>query len=87
VWAYDFVQYATHDGKNIRMLTMVDEYTRECLAIRVDRSLHSERVLEQLASLFIHRGLPEHIRSDSVADIGAQSLRRTRCATGSRRSV
>ena len=75
VWAYDFVQDATHDGKNIRMLTIVDEYTRECLAIRVDRSLNSESVLEQLASLFIFRGVPEHIRSDNGSEFTAHAVR------------
>ncbi len=75
VWAYDFVQDATHDGKNIRMLTIVDEYTRECLAIRVDRSLNSESVLEQLASLFVYRGVPEHIRSDNGSEFTAHAVR------------
>ena len=75
VWAYDFVQDSTHDGKNIRMLTIVDEYTRECLAIRVGRSLNSENVLEQLASLFIYRGVPEHIRSDNGSEFTAYAVR------------
>ena len=82
VWAYDFVQDATHDGRNIRMLTIVDEYTRECLAIRVDRSLNSESVLEQLASLFIYRAY----RSTSEATTD-RNLRRTQCVIGSRRSA
>ncbi len=75
VWAYDFVQDATHDGKRLRMLTIVDEYTRECLAIDVDRSLNSESVLARLASLFVYRGVPEHIRSDNGSEFTARAVR------------
>ncbi len=63
VWAYDFVHERTHDGKALRLLTIVDEYTRECLAIDVARRLNSENVLERLAELFVTRGVPDHIRS------------------------
>ncbi len=56
VWSYDFVFERTHDGRPLRMLTMVDEYTRECLAIDVERRLDSENVLERLAELFVMRG-------------------------------
>ncbi len=66
VWAYDFVQDRTHDGKVLRMLVVVDEFTRECLAIRVERRLGSDEVLEVLAELFVARGVPEHVRSDNV---------------------
>ena len=55
VWAYDFVHERTHDGRALRMLTVVDEYTRECLAIRVARRLTSEDVLQQLTALFVAR--------------------------------
>jgi len=66
VWAYDFVMDRTHNGRAFRMLTIIDEYTRECLAIVVDRRLRSTDVIETLAELFIRRGTPEHLRSDNV---------------------
>ena len=75
VWAYDFVHDRTHDGRPLRMLTMVDEYTRECLAIDVSRRMTSEDVLERLTDLFIHRGVPEHIRSDNGAEFTAKAVR------------
>ena len=75
VWAYDFVQDATHDGKRLRLLTIVDEYTRECLAIDVGRSLNSESVLERLAYLFVYRGVPAYIRSDNGSEFTAQAVR------------
>ena len=63
VWAYDFVQGRTHDGQAFRMLTVIDEYTRECLAIEVDRHIRSGDVLHVLTDLFTQRGAPDHIRS------------------------
>jgi transposase InsO family protein len=75
VWAYDFVQDATHDGKRLRLLTIVDEYTRECLAIDVGRSLTSESVLERLAYLFVYRGVPAYIRSDNGSEFTARAVR------------
>ncbi len=66
VWSYDFVFDRTHDGRPLRMLTLVDEYTRECLAIDVERRLDSEDVLDRLEKLFVSRGTPEFIRSDNV---------------------
>ncbi len=56
VWAYDFVQDRTHDGRTIRLLTMIDEFTRECLAIEVARSLRHDDVLHVLADLFARHG-------------------------------
>jgi putative transposase len=75
VWAYDFVQDRTHDGRPLRMLTVVDEYTRECLAIDVARRMSAEDVLERLTELFIRRGVPDHIRSDNGAEFTAQAVR------------
>ena len=66
VWAYDFVQDRTSDGRLFRMLTVIDEYTRECLAIMVARRLTSDDVLQALTDLFVERGPPDHIRSDNV---------------------
>jgi len=75
VWAYDFVMDRTHDGRAFRMLTIIDEYTRECLAIVVDRRLRSTDVIEALAELFIRRGTPEHIRSDNGPEFCAKAVR------------
>lgn len=75
VWAYDFVQDRTHDGRVLRMLTLVDEYTRECLAIDVARRMSSEDVLERLAFLFVTRGVPGHIRSDNGAEFTCKAVR------------
>ncbi len=75
VWSYDFVMHHTADGRKFRMLTIIDEYTRECLAIDVGRSLTRESVLERLANLFIQRGIPEHIRSDNGSEFTAKTVR------------
>jgi putative transposase len=61
VWTYDFVMDRTADGRSFRMLTIVDEFTRECLAIDVGRKLTSEDVLERLSGLFVHHVVPDHI--------------------------
>ena len=75
VWPYDFVADRTDDGHPIRMLTVMDEYTRECLAIDVERHLTTEDVLERLAELFVARGAPEFIRSDNGSEFTAQVVR------------
>jgi transposase InsO family protein len=75
VWSYDFVAERTEDGRPFRMLAVVDEYTRECLAIDVKRRLNSEDVLERLTELFIHRGTPFYIRSDNGAEFTAKAVR------------
>jgi transposase InsO family protein len=75
VWSYDFVFDRTRDGKPLRMLTMVDEYTRECLAIDVERRLDSEDVLDRLEQLFVARGTPEFIRSDNGSEFTAKAVR------------
>ena len=75
VWSYDFIHDRTRDGRPLRMLTVLDEYTRECLAIRVERRLNSSDVLEMLDDLFIRRGLPEHIRSDNGSEFTAEAVR------------
>jgi len=76
VWSYDFVTARTADGRAFRMLTIIDEYTRECLAILVERRLNSEDVLDQLFNLFILRGIPEHIRSDNGPEFTAKAVRK-----------
>jgi len=75
VWSYDFVMDRTADGRVIRMLTIVDEFTRECLAIDVARKLTSEDVLERLSDLFVRRGVPDHIRSDNGSEFTAKRVR------------
>ena len=67
VWAYDFVADRTHDGRPLKILTIVEEYSRECLAIVVARWLRSINVLETLAELFVTHGVPAHIRSSTMA--------------------
>jgi len=75
VWSYDFVADRTHDGRPIRMLTVIDEYTRECLAIEVARKLSSQDVLDVLRDLFVERGAPEYIRSDNGPEFTAKAVR------------
>lgn len=75
VWSYDFVMDRTHDGKAFRMLTVIDEFTRQSLAIHVDRKLNSESVLECIAELFVKHGPPDHIRSDNGAEFTAHVVR------------
>ncbi len=76
VWAYDFVTARTHDGRPLKLLTIVEEYSRECLAIVVARRLRSTDVLETLAELFVTHGLPVHIRSDNGPEFTATRIRR-----------
>ena len=59
VWSYDFLHAATHDGRVFRVLSLIDEYTRECLALDVARKLTSEDVLERLSDVFVRRGVPD----------------------------
>ena len=75
VWAYDFVMDRTYNGKRFRMLTVIDEYTRECLAIKVERKLNSTNVLDTLLDLFILHGVPDHIRSDNGSEFTAELIR------------
>ncbi len=75
VWSYDFIQARTEDGKAFRVLNIVDEYTRECLAARVGRRLTSQNVLDELYWLFVTRGLPEHIRSDNGPEFVSWAVR------------
>ncbi|MFH1748560.1 MAG: IS3 family transposase [Planctomycetota bacterium] len=75
VWAYDFVAERTHDGRPLKILTVVDEYSRECLALLVARRLRSTDVLETLAELFVRHGVPVHIRSDNGPEFTATLVR------------
>jgi putative transposase len=75
VWSYDFVQDRTQDGRAFRMLTVIDEFTRRCLAIVVARKLNSDDVLHCLTDLFAIHGPPEHIRSDNGPEFAAKAVR------------
>ena len=75
VWSYDFVADRSADGRPIRMLTVIDEHTRECLSIDVARRLSSEDVLERLSDLFIRCGVPDYIRSDNGPEFTAHCVR------------
>ncbi len=76
VWSYDFMQDRTHNGVPFRLLNVIDEYTRECLAIKVARSLTHKDVLEVLLDLFLERGVPVHIRSDNGSEFTAKKVRK-----------
>jgi hypothetical protein len=75
VWSYDFVEDRTHDGRKYRMLNIIDEFTRECIAIRVNRRQKATDVIDVLSDLFILRGVPGHIRSDNGPEFIAKALR------------
>ena len=76
VWAYDFVMDRTHDGKRFRMLIIIEEYTRDCLAIKVARKLNSTDVIDTLLDLFIVKGMPDYIRSDIGSEFTAVLVRK-----------
>jgi putative transposase len=84
VWSYDFVEDRTHDGRKFRMLNIIDEFTRECLAIRVNRKLKAVDVIDVLSDLFILRGVPGHIRSDNGSEFVAKAVREWITAVGAR---
>lgn len=74
VWCYDFVEDRTENGNKLRMLNVVDEYTRECHQIRVERSVNAEKVVDTLNWLFLLKGVPEHIRSDNGPEFVAAAV-------------
>jgi transposase InsO family protein len=75
VWSYDFMMDRTSDGRALKLLTIIDEYSRECLSIDVSRHITSEDVLERLAQLFVGRGTPAYIRSDNGPEFVAKAVR------------
>ena len=75
-WCWDFIFDRTTSGSQLKWLSIVDEYTRECLALKVDRGITSEDVIDTLSELFAMRGVPKHIRSDNGPEFTAQALRR-----------
>ena len=76
VWSYDFMIDRTANGRAFKILNIIDEYTRECLAIVVKRKITSQDVIDKLFDLFILRGIPEHIRSDNGPEFTAKSIRK-----------
>ena len=84
VWSYDFVHCRTDDGKVFRTLNILDEFSRECLAIKVDRKLNSTNVIDALTDLFILRGSPAFIRSDNGPEFIAQAVRDWIAAVGAK---
>jgi transposase InsO family protein len=76
VWSYDFVKSRTEDGRAFRILTIIDEFTRECPAMLVARRIPSQDVIDQLFQLFILRGIPEHLRSDNGTEFTARAIRK-----------
>ena len=75
VWAWDFIFDRTENGRTLKWLSIVDEYTRECLALVVARSLRAEDVIDILAELFHLRGVPRRLRSDNGPEFIASALR------------
>ncbi len=84
VWAYDFVSARTHEGLPLRLLVIVDEFTRECLSIDVARQLGSDDVLERLSWLMVTRGVPQHLRSDNGSEFTATAVREWLMKVGTR---
>jgi len=84
VWSYDFVEDRTHEGRKYRMLNIVDEYTHECLAIRIARRLSAVDISDVLCDLFICRGIPGHIRSDNGPEFVAKAVRDWISAVGAK---
>ena len=76
VWSLDFLFDTTEDGRQLKFMPIMDEYTRECFRIDVSRSITSERVIEQLDSLFRQHGPPAHLRSDNGPEFVAEALKR-----------
>ncbi len=74
VWSYDFLQDRTHDGRSFRILNIIDEYTKECLASFTRRRINSQDVILVLAELFLVKGIPKHIRSDNGPEFIAKRL-------------
>ena len=75
VWSFDFVEAATHDGRRIRLMTLIDEFTRKCLAIQVARRINAIGVIETLADAMLFEGIPVFIRSDNGPEMVAKVLR------------
>lgn len=82
VWCWDFIHDRTATGRPLKWFAVTDEYTRECLALEVERSMTAERVLEVLTRLFLTRGVPRHVRSDNGPEFIAAAVRRQAARAG-----
>ncbi len=76
VWSWDFVFDRTHEGRQVKLMVVIDEYTRECLAVHAARRIRSKEAIEVFAELMARHGTPEHIRSDNGPEMIAQNLRK-----------
>ena len=76
VWTWDFIHDRTTAGQPLKWFAITDEYTRECLALEVDRGMTADQVLDVLTHLFVTRGVPKHIRSDNGPEFIAKAIRR-----------
>jgi len=76
VWSYDFVMDRTEDERRLKMMPIVDEYSRKCLSIVVERSITAKEVVKTLAILFAHRGEPAFVRSYNVPEVVAKAVKR-----------
>jgi len=84
VWSYDFMEDRTHDGRKYRILNIIDEFTHECLSIRVARKLNSTNAIDVLSDLFILRGVPGFIRSDNGPEFVAKAVQGWIAAVGAK---
>ena len=84
VWSFDFVETQTHDGRRVRLMTLIDEFTRKCLAIRVARRINAISVIETLADAMLFEGIPTYIRSDNGPEMVAKVLREWLTGLGTR---
>lgn len=84
VWSFDFVEAQTHDGRRIRLMTLIDEFSRKCLAIHVARRINAIGVIETLADAMLMNGTPVHIRSDNGPEMVAKVLREWLTGLGTR---
>ena len=87
VWSYDFVEDRTHNGRKFCILNIIDEFTRECLAVRIDRKLNSSDVIDVLSDLCILRGVPGHVRSENGPEFIAKAMREWIAAVGGKTAV
>ncbi len=76
VWSYDFMVEHTSNGRAFKILTIIDEFTRESLSTKVNRRINSQDVIDELFNLFIFHSIPEHIRSDNGPEFTAKAVRR-----------
>ena len=82
IWSYDFAMDATEDGRRLKVMPIVDEYSRECLALEMERSITAEDVVEVLGRLFTERGEPDYIRSDNGPEFIAEAIKRWLASRG-----